>query len=115
MLVPTEGRGARAVEYGFWNEEARGLLTGLILPAAASEIEDERNLIHVRQLLTLGPDEFAKMLRNMEASKAASNLVASAARRHLQKADRERSGVVSTAQSHTHFLDSPAMGRGLRR
>jgi len=113
MLVPTEGRGARDVEYGFWNEEARGLLTGLILHAAASEIEDERNLIHVRQLLTLGPDEFAKMLRNMEASKAASNLVARAARRHLQKADRERSGVVSTAQSHTHFLDSPAMGRVL--
>ena len=29
--------------------------------------------------------------------------------RLLQKADKERSGVVSSAQSHTHFLDSPRM------
>src|SRR5207244_11184492 len=41
--------------------------------------------------------------------------VARAAARRLQKADRERSGVLSTAQSHTHFLDSPRMARVLER
>jgi type IV secretion system protein VirD4 len=39
--------------------------------------------------------------------------VARAAARLLQKAEKERSGVISTAQSHTHFLDSPHMSRVL--
>jgi type IV secretion system protein VirD4 len=109
MLVLTEGRGARDGDQAFWNEEARSLLTGLILHAAASKGETKRTLIHVRELLTLPPDGFANLLRDMQASQAARNLVARAATRLLQKAERERSGVVSTAQSHTHFLDSPAM------
>src|SRR6185437_10047556 len=49
----------------------------------------------------------------MGKSDAAHGLVARAAARLLQKADRERSGVISTAQSHTHFLDSPRMKRVL--
>ncbi len=113
MLVLTEGRGALYGYEAFWNDEARALLTGLILHAAASKDPTKRTLIHVRELLTLPPDGFANLLRDMVASQAAQNLVARAATRHLQKADRERSGVVSTAQSHTHFLDSPAMGRVL--
>src|SRR5699024_2924913 len=36
-----------------------------------------------------------------------------AAARLLQKSNRERSGVISSAQSHTHFLDSPRMERVL--
>lgn len=40
-------------------------------------------------------------------SRAAFGLVSRAAARLLQKEDRERSGVVSSAQNHTHFLDSP--------
>src|SRR5205085_7902263 len=36
-------------------------------------------------------------------------LAARASARLEQKADRERSGVISSAQRHTHFLDSPAM------
>src|SRR5258708_5603796 len=113
MLVLTEGRGALYPDQAFWNDEARALLTGLILHAAASTDPTKRTLIHVRELLTLPPDGFANLLRDMQASQAAQHLVARAATRHLQKADRERSGVVSTAQSHTHFLDSPTMGRVL--
>src|SRR5207302_295601 len=33
----------------------------------------------------------------------------------LHKAPKERSGVISTAQSHTHFLDSPRMAEILKR
>jgi type IV secretion system protein VirD4 len=50
---------------------------------------------------------------NMAATDRAHGLIARAANRHSQKADRERSGVVSTAQRHTHFLDSPAILRTL--
>ncbi|GAC1648741.1 MAG: hypothetical protein NVS4B3_04760 [Gemmatimonadaceae bacterium] len=106
MLVVPEGRGS---EQAFWNEEARGVLGGLILHAAARPRRDERTLTHVREMLTLPPAAFSALLREMEDSKAAGGLVARAAARLLQKAEKERSGVLSTAQSHTHFLDSPRM------
>jgi len=106
MIVLPEGREG---DQAFWNEEARGILTGLILHAAAQENKSLRTLTHVRTLLTLPPESFALLLKEMSASTAANGLVARAAARILQKADRERSGVISTAQSHTHFLDSPRM------
>lgn len=110
MLVLPMGREG---EQAFWNEEARGVLTGLILYVAATADPEHRNLTHVRQLLTLAPELFRNHLEVMLASPAAGGLVARAAARLLQKADKERSGVVSTAQSHTHFLDSPRMAKVL--
>jgi type IV secretion system protein VirD4 len=96
-----------------WDEEARGLLTGLTLHVAANAPPELRTLPHVRELLTLPPEPFALLLADMLESDAAGGLVRRSAARVLQKADRERSGVVSTAQSHTHFLDSPRMSRAL--
>ncbi|HWG34285.1 MAG TPA: type IV secretory system conjugative DNA transfer family protein [Gemmatimonadaceae bacterium] len=111
MLVIGEGR-----EYGdqsFWNEEARGLLTGLILHVASGLDPATRTLAEVRDLLTQPPESLREVFAAMGKSDAAHGLVARAAARLLQKADRERSGVISTAQSHTHFLDSPRMKRVL--
>jgi type IV secretion system protein VirD4 len=113
MLVLPEGK--EGGDQPFWNEEARGLLTGLILHVASSPRPEARTLCEVRDLLTLPPDSFRELLTAMAASTAADGLVARAAARLQQKADRERSGVVSTAQSHTHFLDSPRMKRVLGR
>ncbi len=110
MLVLAEGREG---EQAFWNEEARGLLTGLILHVASSSPPQLRTLTHVRTLLTLAPDSFQQLVVDMGNSEACNGLVARSAARLLQKADRERSGVISTAQSHTHFLDSPRMTRVL--
>ena len=45
----------------------------------------------------------------MQAATAAGGLIARAANRHRGKADREAAGVLSAAQRHTHFLDSPRM------
>ena len=107
--------GAREGEQAFWNEEARGVLTGLILHVAANAPAEMRTLPHVRELLTLPPEPFADLLEEMQATPAAGGLIARAAARLLQKAPKERSGVISTAQSHTHFLDSPRMARVLGR
>lgn len=111
MLVVTEGKGSG--DHTFWNEEARALLAGLILYVAANAPPELRTLPHVRELLTLPPSAFRLLLQAMLESEGAGGLVARAAARHMQKADRERSGVVSAAQSHTHFLDSPRMARVL--
>ncbi len=107
--------GAREGEQAFWNEEARGVLTGLILHVAASAPPELRTLPQVRALLTLPPEPFADLIEEMQASPAVGGLVARAAARLLQKAEKERSGVISTAQNHTHFLDSPRMARVLER
>ena len=113
MLVLSEGK--EAGDQLFWNEEARGLLTGLILHVASSASPEARTLSELRDLLTLPSDSFRELLVAMASSTAADGLVARAAARLQQKADRERSGVISTAQSHTHFLDSPRMKRVLSR
>jgi len=98
-----------------WNEEAKALLTGLILFAAAAEDPARRSLTTVRELLTLPVDRFDQLLAAMQDSRAAGGLVARAANRHLTKSDREASGVLSSAQRHTHFLDSPRMAAVMGR
>ena len=98
-----------------WNEEARALLTGLILFVAAEEASERRGLATVRELLTLPVDRFERLLAGMQDSPVAGGLVARAANRHLAKSDREASGVLSSAQRHTHFLDSPRMTAVMRR
>ena len=111
MLVLSEGK--ESGDQSFWNEEARGLLTGLILHVASSSRPEARTLTEVRDLLTQPPDSFGAVLNAMSSNEAVDGLIARAAARLLQKADRERSGVISTAQAHTHFLDSPRMKRVL--
>jgi len=107
MLVVPDGKPS---ESSFWVEEARGLLTGLILHVASEPHRDNRTLLEVRRLLTLPPQGFADLLKGMLARPFdVHGLVARSAARLLQKADKERSGVISTAQSQTHFLDSPRM------
>ncbi len=89
-----------------WNEEAKALIAGLILHIVASEPVGTRTLATLRDRFTLAPQAFAAML---EAMQAQGGLVARAANRHLGKSDREAAGVLSAAQRHTHFLDSPRM------
>lgn len=113
MLVLSEGK--QEGDQSFWNEEARALLTGMILHVASLPTRETRTLTELRDLLTLPSDSFREFLAEMASSAAAGGLVARAAARLEQKADRERSGVISTAQSHTHFLDSPRMKRVLGR
>ena len=91
----------------FWSDEAKALLSGLVLHVARTEIGDRRSLLTVREHLTAAPDDFEALLGAMAGS--GSTAVQRTANRLRQKADRERSGVVSSAQSHTHFLDSPRM------
>lgn len=92
-----------------WNEEAKALIAGVILHVVTTAPLEGRTLGAVRDLLTTAPDRFEVTLRDMQRNPAASGLVARAANRHLGKSDREATGVLSSAQRHTHFLDSPRM------
>ena len=98
-----------------WNEEARALITGLILHCASSEPPEYRHLGRVREYLTLPPDGTELLLAAMQENTAAGGLVARAANRRLQQNEREASSILSTAQRHTHFLDSPLLSASLSR
>ncbi|MGO8449183.1 type IV secretory system conjugative DNA transfer family protein [Rhizobium ruizarguesonis] len=98
-----------------WNEEAKALIAGLLLHVLASQPDDRRTLTTLRHLLTLAPAAFQNLLHEMQGNDAINGLVARAANRHLGKSDREASGVLSAAQRHTHFLDSPRMTEVLSR
>ena len=98
-----------------WNEEAKALLAGLILFAAVHEPEDRRTLASAREYLTLPPEKLRALLGLMQDSTGAGGLIARAANRFLGKADREAAGVLSSAQRHTHFLDSPRIAASLAR
>mgnify|MGYP002780481383 FL=1 len=94
-----------------WNEEAKALISGIILYVVCHDDAAHRNLSSVRDYLTLAPDEFTALLTVMQASEAAGGLIARAANRYLSKSHREAAGVLSGAQRHTHFLDSPRLAQ----
>ena len=98
-----------------WNEEAKSFLSGLIMFCVAHEEPARRNLGAVREYLTLPPDRMTALLKLMQDSDAADGLVARAANKFAGKAEREAASVLSNAQRHTHFLDSPRIARVMAR
>ena len=96
-----------------WNEEAKAILGGLIMFCVCHEDRDRRTLATVREYLTLPPEKLRALLELMQDSDEAGGLIARAANRFLGKADREAASVLSNAQRHTHFLDSPRIAKCL--
>lgn len=92
-----------------WNEEAKALIAALILKIVAAESPGRRHLGTLREYLTLAPERLLALMARMQEMDEANGLIARAANRHLGKSDREAAGVLSAAQRHTHFLDSPRM------
>ncbi|QYA08685.1 type IV secretory system conjugative DNA transfer family protein [Agrobacterium larrymoorei] len=98
-----------------WNEEARALIAGLIMMVIASEPPDRRHPATLRDYLTRSSKDLDALFADMQNCAHCRGLIARAANRHLSKSDREASGVLSSAQRHTHFLDSPRMERVMQR
>lgn len=104
-----------------WNEEALAFLTGLVLHVKTTAPPELQNLPYVRKLIMLPrgtpeePGAFEQMLAEMLKNRAIHDLISRRAAALTQKAEAERSGVISAAQSHTHFLDSPRVKRVLSR
>lgn len=99
----------------FWTDEAKALVHGFILYVITEDEEAEnRTLARVRDIMSLPmamPDETNKVgtLDEIIIKMSVSDhlVVRQAAARLAQKAEKEFAGVMSSAQSNTHFLDSP--------
>jgi len=111
-LVSAMLRKARSDTALHFDEEAEALIVGLLQYIFLYEPEQNRNLVRLRELLTLDAQRFDELLNRMCD---AGNLIERCANRLLQKDPRERAGVISTAQKHTNFLDSSMLGRVLQR
>lgn len=107
LVIPEEGEGAH------FAETAEAFLKGLILYVAAHE-PAERRRGAVRGYFALPPREWQTLLENMASSEAVGGLIASAANGLTRKEERERSGVISTADKNTRFLENLRLGPSLR-
>lgn len=92
-----------------WNEEARALITGLLLHQLTLGRTGERDLASLRRTLVAAPAAFRDRLETMAANPACDGVIAGTAQRMAGKSDKEFSAVLSTAQRHTHFLDGPRL------
>ncbi|MBN8738647.1 MAG: type IV secretory system conjugative DNA transfer family protein [Xanthomonadaceae bacterium] len=110
LIVP----GSNDDEGNHWKEAAKNLLAGLIGYVTEREPIATRNLQRVRELLTLDQKSFLAFVQEAMADPAGPPYVVRAANMLLQKADRERSGVISTAQAQTSIWDSEPLARATR-
>lgn len=96
----------------FWADEARALIMGYLLHLATCPDEaGQRHLGRLRDMLVARPSEYAEI--GMAMARSPVPAVVSAAGRFITKSENERSGLLSTAQRNTHFLDSPALRANL--
>lgn len=108
MLVAEEGK-----ENKHFSDEGRSLLACFMLYVCDEYHSErhERTLMKVRDLLTLPAEKFAQRLEQMANSN--NPLVQRGVARLLQKEERERTAVISTAQRGIDFLDSIPMANVL--
>lgn len=108
-LVPEDsGKG----EARFWDDEAKALLTGIILyVATAAQEEGRRHLGRVRDILIQDDAELVATLTAMFDHD--HPVVVSTATRTAGKEPKLRNSVITSAQAHTHFLDSPRIRASL--
>ena len=98
----------------FWDDEAKALLSGLILyVATAPEEEGNHTLGRVRDILTLDNEGLNNIWRQMYAHP--NPVVSTTGARTAAKDAKLFSSVMASAQSHTHFLDSPRIRESLAR
>jgi type IV secretion system protein VirD4 len=109
LVIQEEGPGRH------FSAAARNLLRGLILQVCSDEPPKRRNLLRVRELLTLDDRGIELLLKAMQSNPACNGVIRRAANSLQNKAPNERSGVLSTAIEQTDFLDSPPLERVLAR
>jgi type IV secretion system protein VirD4 len=107
IVVPRGGSNS-----AFWDDESKAMLMGLLLYVALDPVEAPcRHLGRVRDIIVSDAQTFKAILERMFTSTNA--VVSSTAARTASKAVELRANVMTSLQSHTHFLDSPRIRESL--
>jgi type IV secretion system protein VirD4 len=107
LVIHEEGPGAH------FSSAARNFLRGLILYVCSEEPPEQRNLVRMRELLTLDGEGIKLLLGAMQTIDGCGGVIRRAANSMIAKSENERSGVLSMAVEQTEFLDSPPLARCL--
>ena len=133
MLIADSSVSDRGIKEPFWNDEAKAMIMGLTQYVAATPLvllpteQKSRDLTQVRRLLNLSGRDFKAMVEGRFEEDEDGNAklvqpgmaqsrnehVRAAAGRIMNKAAKELSGIISTAQQNTHFLESPRIQHSL--
>lgn len=97
----------------FWDDEAKALLMGIMLYVAIDEVEDNRHLGYVRDIIISSESVFKEVLQRMSESN--NSIVQTTAERTAGKDPKLLSNILASLQSHTHFLDSPRIRQSLSK
>jgi len=89
-----------------WNEQATLLLQAVILFVVSTLRSSQRNLNSVREILA-NPDALRKVIQAMRSSQAAGGIFARLGGQLAGMTERDFAYVVSSANRHTNFLDTP--------
>lgn len=120
MIIPSGG------ENTHWDNAARNFLTAILLYVALSPKEkDNRNLLRVRELVSMtwampksytGPKRptLSEILFTLLDSDLGDGAVKRGVSALLNREDKERSGIVSSIDRDTSWIDSPQMKRVLQ-
>ena len=92
----------------FWNNEARNLVSGVILYMVTALPEAEHTMWTLRHLLTQEAEEFELFLRE-KMLESENTQVKRAASSFLQGDGKVRAGIMSTINSHMSIWDSPRL------
>lgn len=110
-------------EDSHWSDSAKTLLQGLVLWALLLRVDNEDNLITVRNFLTLkdkaimraaneghgGDREKALFAEMMLYTDEFNGMVSSIGAQFASMGEKERAGILSEARTQTAWLDSPAV------
>jgi type IV secretion system protein VirD4 len=94
----------------FWNNEARNLLSGVLLYIVTELPEEEHTMWTLRHFLTLEAEELELFLRE-KMLESKTTQVQRAASAFLQGDAKVRAGIMSTLNSHMGIWDSPRLQR----
>lgn len=111
MLIVADGSGGNSEHF---NETAKTFLRGLLVHVATLP-ESERNMAHLRRLITGSMEDFALLLDAMIGNPAGDGLAERAAYSILNTPEKERGSILSTVRRHLDFLDDRRLSSSLSR
>jgi type IV secretion system protein VirD4 len=119
MIIPSGG------ENTHWDNTARNFLTAILLYVALSPKENDRDLLRVREIVALtwampkaytGPKRptLSALLFELLDCDLAGSAIKRGVSGLLNREDKERSGIISSIDRDTSWIDSPQMEKVLR-
>lgn len=100
----------------YWNDSARDLISCLIMYVCIDDKEKKnKHLPRVREILTSSPEAFTKTMLDISKHKSNFKPMMQKTSRYITEGNGSVPSIISTAMTHTLFLDDPRIAANLQR